>query len=120
MPFGGHQQVCNSKFLSLLPWFHLLPVFLYKAILKLFGEPEGTVKELLEIKETGISIERFEKIVNQTGYSIAHERQYLINPIYAWKFGIKPRLQFRWVNHLPFLRNFITTCSYYLIQNKQV
>ncbi|MGC9341113.1 MAG: class I SAM-dependent methyltransferase, partial [Bacteroidales bacterium] len=28
-PFGGHQQMCHSKFLSKLPWFHLLPGKLY-------------------------------------------------------------------------------------------
>ena len=36
MPFGGHQQVCKNKLLSITPYFHLLPDFLYKGILKLF------------------------------------------------------------------------------------
>jgi len=116
MPFGGHQQVCKSKLLSLLPWFHLLPVFLYTAILKIFGEEQGTIKELLEIKETGISIERFERTVKASGFSVVHQQHYLINPIYEWKFGIKPRLQFSWINHIPYFRDFLTTCSYYLIR----
>jgi hypothetical protein len=30
MPFGGHQQVCHSKFLSKLPWFHPLPFPLFR------------------------------------------------------------------------------------------
>lgn len=29
-PFGGHQQICNNKLLSHLPWFHLLPRPVYK------------------------------------------------------------------------------------------
>ncbi|MFZ9661859.1 MAG: class I SAM-dependent methyltransferase, partial [Chitinophagaceae bacterium] len=57
MPHGGHQQICSNKFLTMLPWFHLLPPFIYKGILKLFGEYDEVIKELLEIKSTGISIE---------------------------------------------------------------
>ena len=32
-PFGGHQQICNNKLLSHLPWFHLLPRPIYKKVL---------------------------------------------------------------------------------------
>ena len=31
-PFGGHQQICRNKFLSKLPWFHLLPKRGYKFV----------------------------------------------------------------------------------------
>ncbi|MGF2413481.1 MAG: class I SAM-dependent methyltransferase, partial [Ferruginibacter sp.] len=65
MPFGGHQQIMRGRFLSKLPYFHLLPSAFYRAILKAGKE---NVEEMMEIKETGISIERFEKIVGQTGY----------------------------------------------------
>ena len=64
MPFGGHQQVMKSKFLSKLPYFHLLPMFMYKWILNAFKE---NTPEFVEIKETGISIERFERIVKASG-----------------------------------------------------
>ena len=112
MPFGGHQQILHSKFLSKLPYFHLLPMPLYVGILKAFGErPKG----LIEIKETGISIERFERIVRRTGYRIANVRHYLINPIYEFKFKLKPREQNPIISKIPYLRNFLTTCVYYLI-----
>ena len=52
MPFGGHQQLCCHKLTSKMPYYHLLPRPLYKAILQKYGEP---VDELLEIKDTGIS-----------------------------------------------------------------
>ncbi len=38
MPFGGHQQVLAHRLLSRTPYFHLLPVPLYRGILKAFGE----------------------------------------------------------------------------------
>lgn len=117
MPHGGHQQVCSNKFLSILPWFHLLPAFLYKNFLKLFGENQFTIKELLEIKDTGISIERFERIVQKANYTIPAKTFYLINPIYRYKFGLQPRKQFGLIAAIPFVRNFFTTCVYYLIKN---
>ncbi len=34
MPFGGHQQLMTKKWLNKMPYFHLLPMGLYKWILK--------------------------------------------------------------------------------------
>lgn len=116
MPHGGHQQICNSKLLGFLPYFHILPRFMYKGILRLFGESDAAITELLEIKDTGISIERFERIVRKSGYTIEKNQPYLINPIYQDKFGWKPREQFTIINHIPFIRNFLTTCVYYVIR----
>lgn len=116
MPHGGHQQICESRFLGFLPYFHLLPKLFYRAILKMFGESQGTVDELMEIKDTGISIERFERIVLESKYVIEKKQPYLINPIYKDKFGWNPREQFSIINMMPFLRNFLTTCVYYVIR----
>jgi len=112
MPFGGHQQIAHS-FLSRLPYIHLLPRPLYKGLLKLNNEP---VDELLEIRQTRISIEKFESICYDTGYQILHQLHFLINPIYQWKFGYKVRKQFTWLSKIPWFRNYFTTCVYYLIQ----
>lgn len=117
MPHGGHQQVCKHKLLTVLPWFHLLPRPLYRGFLKAFGEHEPVIQELLEIKDTGISIERFERIVKKNGYTIPLQKHFLINPIYEFKFGWKPRKQFGIIKAIPFFRNFVTTCVYYLIKN---
>lgn len=117
-PFGGHQQVCKSKVLSKLPFFHLLPKSIYKGVLKMFGETDSKIEGLLEIKETGISIERFEKIIKSSGLAIAKSTYYFINPNYEVKFGLKPREVFRFIGKIPFLRNFFITCGYYLVANK--
>jgi 2-polyprenyl-3-methyl-5-hydroxy-6-metoxy-1,4-benzoquinol methylase len=116
MPFGGHQQICKSKFLSKLPYFHLLPKFLYKAILKLFGETETNIESLLEIKETGISIERFERLIQQSHFEVLKKQHFLFNPIYKYKFGIQPKNQFSIIQNLPYLRNFFTMGVYYLVK----
>lgn len=116
MPFGGHQQICRSGFLSKLPYFHLLPRSIYAATLRAFGEPKNAVEELLEIKDTGISIHRFKRIIRQSGYRFVRETHYLINPNYQVKFGLTPRRQWRPITHMPYLRDFVTTCHYSVVQ----
>ncbi len=116
MPYGGHQQVCKNKWLSKLPYFHLLPGFLYKGVLKMAGEPKTTIEDLLEVKSTGISIERFEKCIRVNRYKIAAKRHYLFNPIYQYKFNVKPRLQNKIVSSLPLIKDLFTTGVYYLIK----
>lgn len=118
MPFGGHQQICESRFLSHFPYFHLLPGRIYRGILKLFSEDEETIEELLGIKRTGISIKRFERIVRKNRYTISKKTLYLLNPNYETKFGLKPREQLSLIKSLPILRDFVTTCYYCLVQKK--
>ncbi len=115
MPFGGHQQVCESKILAIWPYLHLFPNPLYRQLLQWFGEKQARIQELLVIKTTGITIEQFHKIVHQAGLTILVETLYLINPNYETKFGLKPRVQFPLLARIPGLRNFVSTCGYYLI-----
>lgn len=112
MPFGGHQQMNTHKLLSKLPYYHLLPAPVYKWLLKKYN---GPVDALMEIRDTRISIERFEKIVKRTGYRIANKVHYLLNPIYEYKFGWKAKKQLPLISAIPYFRNYLTTCVYYLI-----
>lgn len=115
MPFGGHQQVARHKVASMLPYYHILPKSVYVKILKFFGEEDWVIKELSEIKDTGITIERFEKIVEDSKLIVFNKQHYLINPIYKYKFGLTPRHQFAVFSAIPFFRNFVTTCVYYTV-----
>lgn len=117
-PFGGHQQICENKYLSALPYFHLLPRGIYKSILKTGGESNGKISSLLEIKETGISIERFEKLIFKNNFQIKQKTLYFINPGYEVKFGLKSRKLTKLIGLIPILRNFFCTSGYYLIQKK--
>lgn len=114
-PFGGHQQICTNKMLARLPWFHLLPRNIYEMVLRENGvEPTG----LLEIKDTGISLERLEKILRKESYLIVQKELYLINPNYEVKFKLHPRKLWK-AFHIPYLRNFYTTCGYYLLKQDE-
>lgn len=114
-PFGGHQQMCESRILSKVPYFHILPASVMKGLFKLFGEREKRINELLETKKTGLTIEQFRTICKRALYRIDREVFYMINPNYEIKFNLRPRKQLKIVNSLPFIRNFfITTCYYSL------
>jgi SAM-dependent methyltransferase len=115
MPFGGHQQVCRKKLTSVAPYYHILPRFIYKGILKMAGEQESVITELMEIKDTQITIERFERIMRASGLKVMNKQHYLINPIYRYKFGLKPRKQFGFISAIPYVRDFLTTCVYYTV-----
>ena len=115
-PFGGHQQIAKNRLLSKLPYYHILPGIIYKALLKMGGESPKTTEDLLEIKETGISIERFERICRKENYSIAKRTLYFINPNYETKFGLKPRVQWSLFTAIPFFRNFVVTAGYYVLR----
>ncbi len=114
-PFGGHHQICRNKWLSHVPWLHLLPNVLYKRVLQWGGEKSNTINALLEIKATGISLNRFEKILCKEQYQVLIHTHYLINPNYEIKFGLRPRIIPKLLR-IPYLSDFYTTAMYYVIK----
>lgn len=118
MPFGGHQQVLKNKFLSHLPYFHLLPNFFYKALLKAFRVTDDQINALFDFKATGISIERFERILRKENYYVNRRTFYFINPNYEAKFKMKPRTQLSIITAVPWVRNFFTTAMYYVVSTR--
>ncbi len=116
MPYGGHQQCAESKLMAKLPYYHLLPMFAYKGLLKLFGEKQSIIDGLEEIKETGISTKRFEKLCALNGFTIKKQIKYLVAPIYEYKFGYKTKLLPKWLGAIPFINDFFTFQSYYIVK----
>ncbi len=114
-PFGGHQQMCDGRVLSKLPWIHLFPRWLYGAILKAGRESPAKIEGLLEIKDTGINLGRFERAIKKEGFLTLKKSLWFINPNFEVKFGLRPRLLPQFLGKIPFLRNFITTTGYYII-----
>lgn len=114
-PFGGHQQMCKSKLLSKLPYWHILPMSIYKGIMKMFGENKSVIEGLVEIKDTRISIERFKRIIKKENYKVDKVKFYFINPNYEIKFKLKVREQSKIFSSIPYFRNYTITTCYYLI-----
>lgn len=116
MPFGGHQQIAHSHIVSHFPFLHLLPRTLYRWILRLCGEQEHAITELLDIKSTGCTIELFNRIARQANYQIIDRRLYLINPHYKIKFGLSPRRLNGVIAAIPYIRNFFCTSCFYILK----
>ena len=115
MPFGGHQQRSTSSVFSKIPYSHLLPAGLYKALLRRVEKRDVILEDLESIRDTGISIERFERIIGQSGLVVADRKLWLLNPIYKHKFGKGPIAQTELLVHVRYVRNFFTTAVYYNI-----
>lgn len=116
MPFGGHQQICQSKVASKIPFVHLLPTPLYRQYLKACGESEICIDELMSIKRSSTSIELFEKLVAKTKLAILDRVFWFINPHYEVKFGLSPRKLIPLLGKVPWLRNFFSTSCFYLLR----
>lgn len=114
MPFGGHQQIGYSKISSKLPFIHLLPTPVYRSVLSLFGEKTSCIKELIDIKKCGVSIERFENLMKRNGYVLIDRCLWFINPHYEQKFKLKPKKLNAFISHVKYLRNFFTTSCFYI------
>lgn len=116
MPFGGHQQICNSRILSKLPWFHLLPKVIYKTILKLFKESDEVIKELMDIKSTGVIIEFIVNQIKKNNFKIIKQTHWLLNPIYIKKFNFNP---IKSLINIPYVKNIYCTAHYILFEKSQ-
>ena len=117
MPFGGHQQICRSRFLSYLPFFHLLPTALYEWILRAWKEDEGCVRELLNIKQTKCPIELFESTMRKESFEAIDRTFFFINPHYEIKFNLRPRKLYAVIGAIPYIRNFFTTSCFYFLKS---
>jgi len=93
-----------------------LPGPLYPGLMKLLGVNKPGIDFMLETKSTGISIERFNRIIKASNFELIDEKFYLFNPIYEHKFGIKPRTQTKIISGIPWVRNFLTMGVYALVK----
>jgi len=115
MPFGGHQQTCRSRFCSHFPFLHLLPEKAYAAVLRKAGEDEARVGELMSIRRSRMTPERFESLSAGAGFRVLDRILWLVNPHYKAKFGLRPLRLGPVMRHIPYLRNFFTTSCFYIL-----
>lgn len=111
-------RLCSFLFVMrriLTPFIHLLPSKLYASALRCAGESKSCIDSLIEIKETGISVERFEHIVKNNGLKVLRKDLFFINTNYEIKFHLKPSKVLPILRSIPYLRDFYTTAGYYLV-----
>lgn len=116
MPFGGHQQICENKLISKIPFIHLLPEKTYHKILEKAGENEARIDDLLSIKRSKMPVERFERLAKAAELKILKRTLWVINPHYKVKFHLIPLREIWPFTQIPYLRNFYTTSAWYLLR----
>lgn len=114
MPFGGHQQICKSR-MSRIPFIHLLPNGIYERYLRMFGESEECVNELISIKKSRMTVESFEALCMAGGYKILDRTLWLVSPHYKVKFNLTPRRLCNCIGRIPYLRNYFSTACFYIV-----
>lgn len=112
-PFGGHQQVLSNKFLSKIPYIHVLPDSIYYGLVK-FLQPRA-LPFVQDIKSTRISINTFEQLCKQNNLRVVTKRLYLVAPMFKYKFGLNPVKQFKIITNIPLLRDLLTTTAEYIV-----
>ncbi|MBR6121643.1 MAG: class I SAM-dependent methyltransferase [Prevotella sp.] len=115
MPFGGHQQICKG-FISRLPFVHLLPGACYRWLLKISGNDTEKIEEMMSIRRSKMTTENFENIAHKVGLQVQTRQLWFINPHYKQKFGLKPRKLYKWISHIPYVRNFFSTACFYILK----
>lgn len=110
-PYAGHQQVA-PRLLAKLPYIHCFPDSLYANYLSVLGVNENVIKGLLRTKHTRLSINRFEAMIDEIGFSIVKKEFYFIRPCYESRFNIKRR---KHGLSSSFIREIITLGAIYLL-----
>jgi len=118
MPYGAHQQMFNSK-LKFVPFTHLLPRSWFRALAQRFGERQNLIDELADLYDSRLSLAALNKLLHETPFDIIAQNFFLINPMYKYKFGLKPIRHPAVVAQAPIIREFITTAAYCALQLKE-
>jgi len=107
-PFGGHQHN-GSGFFSNLPWLQFLPDKHFRRLLNLKGNSYKTLRgleaDMDSVLKTRLTISRFLKILERSGFKVQYHAQYLVRPDYKIKFGL-PLIRFP---NIPILDDLLCT-----------
>jgi len=92
-PFGGHQQNGKSV-LRKIPWLHLLPPPMLRALGRAAGEDPHTVESVITQARLGLTIRRFEELIAANRYRIRRKELFLFRPVFHVRYGLPAK-------HLP-------------------
>jgi len=116
-PFGLHQQTLLKSSLRKLPYLSVLPDIFLSPLLKLFNEDKNTINNILEIRESRMTMYAFDQLINKVGLTISKEEYFLIRPSHEIRYGWKMNKFNK--KTLKGLRELITLGTCYLLTNSE-
>lgn len=83
-PFGGHQQLLDSR-MAKLPFIHMLP----RSIFQRFINKTTTVnkEEVERLAVIRLSADRVRTSATAEGFEILDQRYFALRPVFRWKYG---------------------------------
>jgi SAM-dependent methyltransferase len=110
-PFGGHQQNGRSM-LRRIPYLHLLPPPVIRALGKAAGEDPNIIDSIITQRNIGISIRQFEELCEVHGYRFLRKELFLFRPVFQVRYGIPIRR----MPDIPAVREFLALGCECLLQ----
>lgn len=112
-PFGGHQHTLNTN-IGKLPWIHLLPNSVFKAMTKNGRKPD--VIETQRLQKIRFSTKKMHAAVKDSGLTILWEGYFLLRPVYRFRLGLPFSMSFHALRYIPFLRDFFAMEAAFILQ----
>jgi len=109
-PFGGHQQVLKS-FWRRVPYFHVLPSFLWRLVrshIERVDRNAGFLAEMEKLRRHRATISQLKRESARRGLRIVAARYYHSRPSYKLRYGW-PVLESRLIGRIPILREWLIT-----------
>jgi SAM-dependent methyltransferase len=86
--YGAHQQHCITPW-ARLPFIHLLPFVVSRALPSLKGEYPSVIEEVQKLHRQKMGMRSFERIAADGGLRVHRKRAYFISPNHI-RFGLRP------------------------------
>ena len=110
-PYAGHQQN-GSSLLRFMPYVHLLPENIIRALGKALRERESLRENVVLNHHIGLSYAKFSRLYASFGFRALRTDFFLIRPIYKTRFGWSSRR----LPGLPLLRELFSASCECLLQ----
>jgi SAM-dependent methyltransferase len=101
-PFGGHQQNGRS-ILRTIPYLHLLPPPMIRALGKITGEYPHIVESIITQRRIGLGIGQFQDLCALHGYRIHRKDLFLFRPVFQARYGLAAKR----MPDIPAVREFL-------------
>ncbi len=113
-PFGGHQHLLRNTW-GRLPYMHLLPDVLFQPM-TVSGWHPVDIEEVRRLRSVALSPRKFLNAAQNAGYTVCHDRYYLLRPVFKMKFGL-PTIPLTPVKWLPGVKELLSLEANYLLQS---
>lgn len=116
-PYGGHQQILGGKFLTRLPYIHLIPKKLFLKLIK--GLIPDGINEVTRLSKIRLSSQEIINVAKSCNYDIIGEDYFLLRPVFKAKYNL-PTIKTTKISFLPGFRGlFALEASFLLKKNKE-